>query len=82
MKKTFISSTLLLKENMIFEKNKAIEKFGQKAGYIFSYFLFTTILFFILVLLGKIPESWSYIHVMGITILVVFIGFVIKRLLK
>lgn len=67
---------------MIFEQNKSIEKFGQRTGYIFSYFLFTTILFFILTLLDKIPESWSYFRVMGITILIVFIGFLIKRLLK
>ncbi|MBU90158.1 hypothetical protein CMO94_01345 [Candidatus Woesearchaeota archaeon] len=67
---------------MIFEENKTIEKIGEKSGYIFSYFLFTTILFFILILLKKIPESWSYIHVMGITILIALIGVAIKRFLK
>jgi len=67
---------------MIFEQNKPIEKFGQRTGYMFSYFLFTTILFFILTLLGKVPESWSYFHVMGITILIVIIGFVIRWFLK
>jgi len=66
----------------MFEQDKSVEKWGEKVGYISSYFLFTTILFFILTLLNKIPESWSYAHVMGITILIVFIGFVIKRLLK
>ena len=67
---------------MIFEQNKSIERLGQKIGYIFSYFLFTTILFFILTLLDKIPESWSYAHVIGITLLIVFISFVIRRLLR
>jgi len=67
---------------MIFEQDKSIEKFGEKAGYVFSYFLFTTILFFILTLLGKIPESWSYFHIMGITILIAFIGFVMERILR
>jgi|TARA_Y100000310_G_scaffold312853_1_gene360594 hypothetical protein len=67
---------------MIFEENKTIEKIGEKSGYVFSYFLFTTILFFILILLKKIPESWSYIHVMGITILIALIGVAIKRFLK
>ena len=67
---------------MTFEQNKGIEKLGEKIGFIFSYFLFTTILFFILVLLKKIPESWSYLYVMGITILIVLIGAIIKRLLK
>ena len=67
---------------MIFEENKAIENIGEKLGFIFSYFLFTTILFFILSMLKKIPESWSYIHVMGIVILIVLIGIVTKRFLK
>ncbi len=67
---------------MIFEENKNIEKIGMVLGYIFSYFLFTTILFFILVLLRKIPETWSYFHVMAITILIAFIGVIIKRLLR
>ena len=67
---------------MIFEENKKIINLGEKFGYLFSYFLFTTILFFILMLLKKIPESWSYIHIMGITILIALIGIVTKRLLK
>lgn len=67
---------------MIFERNKSIEKFGEKIGFIFSYFLFTTILFFILTLLTKIPESWSYFHIMAITFLIALLGIIIKKLLK
>ena len=67
---------------MIFEENKTIIKFGIVIGYLFSYFLFTTVLFFILVVLEKIPESWSYIHVMEITILIALVGFLTKKLLK
>ena len=67
---------------MIFEQNKSIEKLGEKLGYIFSYLLFTAILFFILVLMKKIPESWSYMHIMGITILIAIMGIMIKILLK
>jgi len=67
---------------MIFEENKTIENLGEKLGYIFGYFLFTTILFFILGVLKKIPESWSYIHVMGIVTLIVLVSTIIKRFLK
>lgn len=67
---------------MIFEQNISIEKFGEKVGYIVAYFLFTTILFFILVILNKIPASWSYFHMVGITFLVAFTGTIIKGLLK
>ena len=67
---------------MIFEQDKRIEKIGEKAGYLLSYFLFTTILFFILAVLRKIPESWSYLHVMAITILIAFMVYGIKMVLK
>jgi|TARA_B100001971_G_C18142452_1_gene511129 hypothetical protein len=67
---------------MIFEQNMSIERMGKKLGFIVSYLLFTTILFFILTLLKKIPESWTYIHIMGITILIVLIGAMIKRFLE
>jgi len=67
---------------MDFEQDRSIEIFGEKTGYIFSYFLFTTFLFYILVFLNNIPESWSYIHIMGITFTIVFVGISIKRFLN
>jgi len=67
---------------MLIEENKKIEKIATIIGYLVSYFLFTTILFIILILLKKIPEVWSYYHIMGITIFIATLGFVIKRLLK
>tara|TARA_Y100000310_G_C20615600_1_gene780447 strand:- start:1344 stop:1547 length:204 start_codon:yes stop_codon:yes gene_type:complete len=67
---------------MIFEENKIIAKWGEITGYIFSYFLFTTILFFILILLKKIPESWSYLSIMIITALIALLGTGMRRFLK
>ncbi len=67
---------------MLFEQNNQIEKFGEKIGNLFAYFLFTTILFFILKLLNNIPNSWSYYNIMAITFVIVFVGIIIKRLLE
>jgi len=67
---------------MIFEHNKSVENISEKIGYVFAYFLFTTILFFNLRLTHKIPNHWVYFHVMGITLLIVVVGIIIKRLLK
>ena len=67
---------------MIFEENNIIESLGESLGYIFSYFLFTTILFFILVLLNKLPELGSYIHIMVVVILIAITGTMIKKFLK
>lgn len=67
---------------MIFEQNKGVEKFGEKVGYIFAYFFFTTILFLILMLLNKIPSSWSYMNIMAITFIIALVGMITKRLLK
>jgi len=66
---------------MQFEQNKKIENLGEKIGFMFSYFLFTTILFVILLLLNKLPNR-NYFYVMGITFFIVVIGEIIKRLLK
>ena len=67
---------------MIFEHKNPIERIGEKVGFVFSYFLFTTILFFILTVLNKIPSTWTYFHVMGITLLITLIGNLVKRFLK
>ena len=67
---------------MILKQNTLIEKFGNKIGYLFSYLLFTTILFFILGWLNKIPDSWTYFHIMAATLLIALFGAIIKRFLK
>ena len=67
---------------MNFEDDRSLEKLGEKIGYIFSYFMFTTILFFILEFLNKLPIDWSYFHMMGITFSIALTGTILKRLLK
>ena len=67
---------------MMFEEKKAIEGIGEKIGYVFGYFLFTTILFYVLALTNKIPENWSYFHIMAATMFITLTGVAIERLLK
>ena len=67
---------------MIFERNVNIENLGEKLGYIFSYFLFTTVLYMVLTLLKKIPETWTYFNIMIITIIIALTGIIFKKLLK
>jgi len=67
---------------MRFEQNKSIEKFGEKIGFITGFFLFTTILYFLLSFLNKLPVSWTYVHIIIIVSLITLTGSVIKRLLK
>ena len=67
---------------MIFEENRSIEALGEKSGYVSAYFLLTTILYLVLVLLKKIPEAWSYLHIMLIVLLIAVTGLAIKRILK
>ena len=59
-----------------------MKKIGKWTGYVIMYFIFTTILFFILKLLHRIPENWNYFHVVLITIMIVLLGTLIKMLLK
>ena len=66
---------------MEFEQNK-YEKISTKFGYIFSYILFTTMLYFILILLNKLPKNWNYINIATITFIVSLVAVIIKKLLK
>lgn len=66
----------------MFDENKSSEKFGRIVGGVVMYFVFTTILFFILRFLNKLPEKWNYFHVILITIFIVLLGSLIKMLLK
>jgi len=78
--KKFIYS-LFFHQIMDFNQNKVVTKFGECIGYICSYFLFTTILFFIIDLTGHIG-SWTYFHIMALTIFIVFVGFLLKKVLN
>ena len=59
---------------MIIEQNKNLQVLGEKIGYILSYIIFTTLLFFILSWLNKLPIFWNYFHVMILTFLIVMSG--------
>ncbi len=67
---------------MKFEQNKSVEKWGEKVGYLFSYFLFTTFLYFILSFLDKLPPTWSYYHIMAITFCIALGAIIVRRLLR
>ncbi|MCF7862268.1 hypothetical protein K9M79_08590 [Candidatus Woesearchaeota archaeon] len=62
--------------------NYSLEKFSERLGYVFSYFLFTTVLFLVFSLLQKVPPSWNYSHFMVITIGIALLGSFIKRMLQ
>ena len=67
---------------LCFEPNITLEKTGKILGFLCSYFIFTTILYALLTLTKKLPASWSYGHVVLITLGILGLGFIIKRLLR
>ncbi|MBS3166637.1 hypothetical protein J4403_00330 [Candidatus Woesearchaeota archaeon] len=67
---------------MIFEENKSSQKFGEKIGYILAYFVFVTILFFILKITSRLPNSNGYLWAMLIVFVIALVGYLIKKLLK
>lgn len=70
------------KDIMKFEHDKTAESIGKVAGYILACALFSAVLFFILSFLNRIPSSWTYIHVLGLSFAVVFFGEGLKRWLR
>lgn len=69
-------------KKILFKENKSFEIFGKTIGYLFAYFLFTTILFFALTVLNKIPESWTYLQIGYITMAISAIGAYLNWYLK
>jgi ABC-type Na+ efflux pump permease subunit len=67
---------------MIFEQEKGIERFGKILGFLFGYFLFTTVMYFVLAYSGKLPDAWGYFGIVGITAVVFMAGSIARRLLK
>ena len=67
---------------MNFEQDATIEKIGEKVGFVFAYLMFTTILFFVLKFVHKIPLTWNYINIAEITLVVAITGLIVKWLLK
>jgi hypothetical protein len=67
---------------LIFEKSNKLEKTGEKLGFLFSYFLFTSVLYFMLFLFHKLPKSWSYFHVGAITLSITLLGLFLSKYLK
>lgn len=66
----------------MFETNRAVEKLGQRSGYVLAYFSFTTVLYLVLLIFGKMPVGWSYFHAMGIALAVALVGIALRRYLK
>jgi len=62
---------------MFREQSRVVEYIAEIIGFIISYFIFTTVLFFILTFLEKIPETWNYLSIMIITISIVIAGKII-----
>jgi len=67
---------------MNFEEKKRIEFFGKGAGFVITYLIFTTVLYFLLKLIGKFPSDWTYFHIIFITFFIILLGTVIRLLLK
>ncbi len=56
--------------------------FGVYAGYTIIFFIFTTILYFLLKILGKLPMRWNYLNILLVAIFIILIGKSIKYWLE
>ena len=61
------------------EDNACMRYAGKTLGFLAGYLLFTTVLFFVLRTLEKLPAQRSFFHVMALTLAVTAAGLVVKR---
>jgi len=64
------------------EQHHSLQKGGKFLGFLLSYGIFTTILFFILLLTKKLPALWGYYHIAAITLGITLLGILLRKLLK
>jgi len=62
--------------------DKKYEIWGEKTGFALGFFIFTTILYLVLILLKRMPLTWNYLHIIIITATITLIGYIMGRLLK
>ena len=58
---------------MEFDEKNSKQNIGKIIGYVLMFFIFTTILYFILLLLGKLPKFGGYFSVILLTTSLVLI---------
>jgi len=63
-------------------ERKIFEKLGEGIGFIAMFFIFSTILFFLLEILDKLPADFGYFHVVFLSISIVLLGTLIRMVLK
>lgn len=61
------------------EINPKLYSLAKLTGFIFAYFISTTMLYFILVFLNKLPVLWTYFDIAKIMLGVAIIGLGLKR---
>ena len=63
---------------MEYEEGHRLERTGVFFGFLFSYAVFTTILYYVLHFLDRLPFSWTWMHVALITLIIVLIGMLLE----
>ncbi|MBT3407193.1 hypothetical protein HN415_00770 [Candidatus Woesearchaeota archaeon] len=66
---------------MKYKQNNNLFKIGKFVGFTFSYFLSVTILFLIINIFKKSLEL-SYFFVMVLILMIIFVGFILRKVLS
>jgi len=66
---------------MDFNKKENTRKLGERIGFILMYFIFTTLLYFVLKFLGRIP-NWNYFHIVFLTLAITLTGILLDKILR
>lgn len=64
---------------MLLEGQNLIGKF---IGWMGSFLLFSIILYFVLKFSKKIPEAWGYFPIFTICLLIILVGYYLRKIIK
>ncbi len=59
-----------------------LKKAGKNLGFLTMFFVFTTVLYFVLKLTNRLPEDWNYLYVLLLTLAITLTGILTRLFLK
>jgi len=64
------------------KENCFFPNIARTIGFLFSFFVFSAILYNVLSYFNKIPNEWTYFHIGLVVAIVIFFSFLIKKMIR
>ncbi len=68
-----------MKNKKSINNNCLLSRVGRITGFIVSFFIFSTILYNVLIYFDKIPQEWDYTYIAPGVVIIIFLSYLLKK---